>query len=100
MYTQWSGRIRKDSVILLLRSGTLGRGLSKGLESVQECPDFGLYRHFCGTIIDARTDKNLNKWGMQHQLRQRCSAMDRFILKVILVEEILVPQKVSKLDFL
>ena len=25
--------------------------------------------------------------------------MDRFILKVILVEEILIPQKVSKLDF-
>ena len=43
------------------------------------------------------TDKNPNKRGTQHQLRQRRCAMDMFYLKKnIIVEETLVPQKASK----
>ena len=45
-------------------------------------PNFGRYWHFCGTIIDVRTDRNTYKMGMEHYLIQRRIAVDRFYLKV------------------
>ena len=64
-------------------------------------PDLGQYRHFCGTIIYIRTDKNPNKRVMYHDLRRIHSSMDGFyIKKVLFVEDILVPKKDQKYLFL
>ena len=37
-----------------------------GGQSLDTDPNFGKYRHFCGTIIDVRTDRNANKRSNQH----------------------------------
>ena len=49
--------------------------------SLETDPNFVQYRHFCGTVINVRTDINPNKMGIQHYLRQRRSSVDRVYLK-------------------
>ena len=37
-----------------------------GGRSLDTDPNFGQYRHFCGTIIDVHTDRKPNKMGSQN----------------------------------
>ena len=49
-----------------------------GGRSLDTDPNFGQYRYFCGTIIDVCTDRNLNKMGTKHYIRQIRSDMHSF----------------------
>ena len=49
--------------------------------SLDTDPYFGQYWHFCGTIINLRTDRNPQKRGTQHHPRQRFSDMDMLYVK-------------------
>ena len=62
-----------------------------GGSSLDTDPDFGRQRHCCGTIIDLHTEINPNKMVTKNYLRQRLNAIDRFYLKILLFENVLVP---------
>ena len=71
-----------------------------GGRSLDTDPGFSRYWHFCSAIIDVRTDKTLIKGLSSTKSENYAVLWIGFILKFILVEEILVPKKASKLGLL